>query len=51
MNDRFSKIIIGVIIAAFIARSMLDGWLAYKAQTDSPKTIDAPTCIVRLVKS
>lgn len=50
--DKFWRCIIAAFVAAFIGRIALDGFVEYKAATDSPKTIDPPPCIiVKMVKS
>jgi hypothetical protein len=51
VTDRFWRCIVAAFALMFLARIALDGWIEYKNATDSPKTIDAPTCIVKLVKS
>ncbi len=48
--DRFWKCIIASFAFMFLARIALDGFIAYKAATDSPKVIDQTTCVIKLVK-
>lgn len=47
----YGQMLLAAFAFMFLARIALDGFLAYKVGTDSPKTLDAPTCIVKVVKS
>ena len=55
MMDRFWKYfgasIVGAFALMFLARIALDGYIEYKAATDSPKTIDPTVISCRMVKS